>query len=212
MAQAVHEIIDPEPLQSLREILHDTDASAPVYSEMRLIDALRDHRETVLFRNPLPGITGIQSLPVYIYGRNVVPLNETNTWDSHLTPEPDLRSFQAKRTQRHWDSQQSVRIYRDGLLQTLTTDYTVNYAEGRVAFTFDVQDWEAVCASYCFYRIYHAARQIMLAHIANPNGLVMWSEAGVTENYGSLHDRLAAIDALIGSMAPQTLRVNKKVY
>lgn len=209
MSQQTHEQIDAEVIQSLRELLRDTDASNPQYSDALLVDTLRDHRRTVLYRDPGYASSGVNP---YLWYRGKVHVPPTDPDYSLLQAEPDRLTFQAHRFCRHWDSLQPVRVWQNGVAKTLTTDYTVSFAEGRITFTYTVNDWETVNASFCYYRLYHAARQCVLGRLSQPTRLHSWKEGDVAEMYDGLRDLLSALDAMIGEMIPANVRWEKRWY
>lgn len=209
-AQAPSHIICPMALQSLREVLCDVTAATKRYTDARLIEALRANRQTVMFHNPLLSVLNpfVYSNSLFLLGR--LPVSENDMMDSVLKPEPGLRSFQAKSYCRNWDSLTSIALYRYGILGTLGTDYTVNFPEGRVTFTTDVNDYEPVEASFCYYRIYHAARQCLLSLIGKGRFLVSWTEQdGTSEHYGSVKEAISAMDALCAQFKPSTIPFGK---
>ena len=205
-------IIDADALNALRAILVDNDPANYAYTDARLVQALRDNRETVMYRNPMFQTPSVYPFPILMYGRGRTPLNKSNTVESHLHPEPGLRAYQAARYCRHWDSQQPASVYQNGVLKVLTTDYTVDYPEGRVTFVADVQDYEPVTASYCYYKVYHAAKDCLLWRLAKGNALISWTDADASEHYGTVKEALQALSYAIGSMSPSTVARRDRVY
>ncbi len=196
-AQAPSHIICPMALQAVREVLCDVTASTKRYTDARIIEALRGCRQTVQFINPLLLLTNpfIYTNTIFIAGR--LPLSDNDYADSVLKPEPGLRSFQCKSFLRNWDSLTPPAVYQYGQLKTLGTDYTVNFSEGRVTFVSDVQGYEPVEASFCYYPIYRAARQCLQSFIGKGKFIVSWKEQdGTEEHYGTVKEALGAINAL----------------
>lgn len=214
--QAAHLTIDPEPLQSLREILGDTDPGVVQFTEQRLIDALRDNRAVVLFRDPGYASSGVNP---YLWYRGKVHVPGTNPDYSLMQAEPDQATFQAQRFVRHWDSQSAVRVWRNGVEKTNSGDFSINYPEGRITFnntatnTTPVRDWETINCSFAYYRIYHAARMVIATELATAAEYGSTIKLGEdTFNLGGLRDQLYMIDRVIAEMTPPNVRSSRKVY
>jgi len=203
-------LIDPACVGALREVLDDSNQT--VFSSIRIATAMRDNRRTVMFRDPAYASSGIN--PYYSYrGRIPTPANDTET--SVLQAEGDLRSYQAKPYFRHWDSNGPVVVWRNGVQKTLTTDYAVDYAEGRVIFTSDVQDWETITVTASYYPIYFIARLLLLQQIASAqgDGGKLSDQAGDDSwTYAAIKDRIQVLDQLTAAMAPRTIRREVKLY
>jgi len=189
------------------------DTSAPyIVSDDKLRTVMRDSRRTVMFRDPAYASSGIN--PYYTYrGRIPVPANDTET--SVLQAQGDLRTYQAKPYYRHWDANGTVLVWWNGVQKTITTDYDVNYLEGRVVFTSDVQDWEMITVTASYYPVYFISRQILLQQMASAQGggAKLSDQAGDDKwTYAGIKDRIFALDQMVASMAPRTIRREMKLY
>lgn len=204
-------LIDADALDALRLLLIDTDRNSPTFPTDRLTLALRDNRRTVLFRDPGYAASGVNPY-LWYRGKTHVPESDPDT--SQLISEQDKRNFQAPNYFRHWDSNGTVQVWVNGVLKTISTDYTVDYAQGRVTFTADVNDWQAVNVTASYFRIYHAARSVLLWRASQQgNNLVSWTDGdGVSEHYGSIKEAIAAMDAAIGEMTNRNVRFARRMY
>jgi hypothetical protein len=212
MPQASPITIDSDVYQSLRELLGDTDPAAPLFTEARLTDALRDGRRTVLYRDPAYCGSGVFAFFGATLPRRTVPIPETDLAASTLRAEPGLRSFQAQAPYRHWDSSLLATIWRSGEMQTLTTDYTLNYAEGRVTFVSDIPDYEPVNASFCYYPIYRIAKSLLLAKLAAEKQIDGERHDTDSYTYEQVETRIRAIDEVLADVSPRNVAVVRRLY
>lgn len=208
--------IDLGVLSTLRSILFDTDETAFQFSDQHLIAALTDNRRTVLFRDPAYTATGIVPYVLFSAFRARVPLNDSNLTDTHLIPDMDGQSYQARPAMRHWDSTSSVIVWRNGVKQdpTLTNSaYTIDYPAGRVSFTnITLSDWESINASFSYFPLYRIARQL-IAQLIGSNAPIIGEKIGLDAwTYAGLMDRLHALDTVLADFAPTVIRRNKRVY
>ncbi len=208
MAEAAALTICPYAMGDLRAILADEDASDYAYTAGRLEQALRDNRSTVLFRNPGFASSGVNP---FLWYRGKVHVPPTNPDDSLLQAEAGLRAFQAARHLRHWDSRGTVYVWQNGVLKTATTDYSVNHREARVTFTYDVQDWETVNASFSQYRIYHAARDVLMLELGRKR-LVGLKLTDNNYTFADPAEAIRALDTVIANMTPALIKPGKKLY
>lgn len=202
-------LYDESAVNALQMILGDTDVNNPIYDIRLLVNALQDNRATVRYRNPYIKATGVY---VNFGYPNTIRVPESETSYSLLQNEPGGYNAQAQSFVRHWDSSVAPEVYVSGILKTITTDYTVDYPKGRLTFTATIGDWQPVNASFCYYRVYHAARTVLLQQKSNARSPIEWSEAGVSEKYGYAIDAIRALDQLIASMSPQNNRIAKRIY
>jgi hypothetical protein len=180
----------------------------PTYCDAQIIAALRDQRLSINIR-PWKGF--VYNPSNYLY-QNLMPVPGSDEYNSELLPEPGNTAFQARQGFRHWDSSAPVEVWVAGYLKTIDTDYTVSYPEGRVVFTSALPNFQAVCASFVYFRVYHAARQCVQSRLVSPGELISWRDADAEENYGSKSDVLRAIDQMIASFTSKLIRNAKRIY
>ena len=199
--------IDINAKTMLREILQDTQAPYE-YSDFMLINALNDNRQTILYRNPYVQATG-----QFINRGYSAPIGvpDSETQNSILQAEPGQRIFQIAKPFRHWDSTAPVSIYVSGVVQDAST-YSVDYASGRVTFNVDVGDYQPVNACFSYYKIYHAARMLLLMRFGANGSPAKIQNGPDSIKFQTTKDLIAALDALIAEMAPKNIRINRKLY
>lgn len=191
---------------ALRELLGDPDGD--VYSDDRLTEALRLNRETILYRDPTTSSIGLAATA---WRTAAVRVPHSDTDYSLLIAEPDGLSYQCLPAVRYWDNTVSAAIWVDGELQT--TGYTVNYLSGRVTFSTALEDYQAVNASFSYYKLLHAARQCILTRkITDSDTGVSLKQGPVTIQYGTVADAIRAIDAMLREQQPKTLPIARRIY
>lgn len=209
--------VDPQIIQALREILVDTDSTSQLYSEQRLIEALRVNRVTVRVRDPYLFTAGVYARHRYFAP---VPVPWSDIPESLLQPEPGGASFQAAPFRRYWDPQQgsNIEVWLLGVKQVYNTDYTVDWLNGRVTFqnspsiTLPVDDWKPVQAGYSYYRIWHAARQVVAGQVATGREVQVRFGSRESVTLASPSEVLKLLDALIAEMSPTTVTWHRKTY
>lgn len=198
--------IDINAKTTLREILTDTQTPYD-FTDFALINALQDNRQTILYRNPY-----IQATGQFINRAYSAPIGvpDSDIQNSILQAEPGKRIFQAQKFVRHWDSLAAVAIYVSGVIQDAST-YTVDYPTGRVTFNVDIGDFQPVNACFSYYKIYHAARMVLLT--TGVNGSPTKLQNGPDSiKFNTIADNLKALNAIIAEMSPRTIRINRKIY
>lgn len=200
--------IPAEAIQTVRSILMDQVTIDPIYCDAQIIAALREQRLSVNIR-PWKGL--VYNPANYLY-QNLMPVPGSDDFISELLPEPGNLAYQAKQGYRHWDSTAPAEVWVAGYLKTVDTDYTVSYPEGRVVFTAAIPNFQSVCASFVYFRVYHAARQCVLSRVSAPGDIYSWKDADASETYGTKEEVLKAIDKMIGSFNPRLIPSAKRIY
>lgn len=208
MAQQTAQIICPEAIATVRELLMDTEELDRAYTDRQIITALRANRASVNYR-------ALKNFPVnfnftFNYMRSGVP--ESDDYNSVLIAEPGGNSFQAKMQFRNWDSYSPADIWVNNYLKVETTDYTINYPEGRVTFADELSSFQIVNASYCYYKVFHAARQCLLSRLTRRGELIQWRDADAEEQYGTVEDAIKAMNIIISSFNPGQIRNSKPIF
>jgi hypothetical protein len=199
--------INEEAITAIRNILGDTDESCPVYAQELIVQILSEQRETIYYRDPKTVSSGFVNYRGW-YGRQHVPSNEHDY--SLLQAEPGGYVFTAQRFVRHWDSNIPPVIWLSGSKKVITTDYTVDYANGRITMVAQTDDWDVVNASFSYFKIYHAAKQmILLSGLSQPISM----EFG-DNKYTMLSPESAVkvLDNVIRDMTPQNIKAVSRVY
>lgn len=199
--------VDNTSLNALMLILGD--ASFTTYDSSYCMQVMLEFRQSVIFRNPAYSSSGINP---WLFYRGQVHVAPTNPDYTLLEAEPDGFSFSAHRFTRHWDPSQPPQVWLNGVLKTITTDYTVDYVNGRVTFLTAISDWQTVNASFVTYKIYHAAQQILLSALAGSQGVMSVEQGDIKYDYGDLRAKLKVVQSIIGNNVPSNLRINRKMY
>lgn len=202
------DVVNPEILDITREILGDTNPARQLFTDSRLIEALRIHRKIVRMRDPVVKATGlVTTFPYRVRGQC---LPEDNTRDSQLMAEPGGVHFQAQQHLRYWDPDVTPEVWVNS--SQVTTGFTVDYISGRIAFDTAVDDWKPVQASFAHYQVYHAARHCLLGMSAAAGQVIRTTIAGDETEYGNPKDAIAALDAFIASISPKSIRWKRRIY
>ena len=210
--------IDADAIASLRDILVDPDAT--LYPDFTILRALRDNRALMLYRDPVYSSGSIYPFQTILRARQRIPVTPTDPWNSQLLPEPDGKTWQAQPHVRHWDSQTPVYVWMNGVLQTaalyaLSADpFAVDFPSGRVQFTYSgllpTYDYQTVNATFAYYKVYDAARQILLGTMGS-NAQVSIKLSDVVVGI-SIKDAIDALDQLIATMQPAAVPVERRLY
>lgn len=200
-------VADERALKALMNILGDTSFS--IYDASYCRQVLLENRQSYIFRNPAFSSSGINP---WLFYRGQVHVAPTNPDYTLLEAETDGFNYIAHKFVRHWDAGSPPQIWRNGVLKTITTDYTVDYQNGRVTFLTTVSDWETVNASFIAYRIYHAAQSVLVAALSGSNGAVMVKQDNIEYDYGDIKSRLEAIQTMVANNCPANIRIDRKMY
>lgn len=210
-------IVDPSILASLRELLQDTDSTHFTWTDSRLTEALRVHRETIRVRDPFLFTAGVYARHRYFAP---VPVPWSDIPETLLQPEPGGASFQAAPFRRYWDPSQgeNVEVWVLGVKQQYGLDYQVDWMNGRVTFQnspniqLPVDDWKPVQAGYSYYRMRHAMRDVIAGSLAtNP---VLQVKFGANEAVQQMpaSEILKALQVLIAEETPDFIAFQRKTY
>lgn len=193
-------------LTVLRGILND--ANEATWTDAQLEDALRAERRSVSYRDPY-----VSSAGVLVRAGLSAPLRvpDSDAAASLLLREPGGESYQAAPGFRFWDDGAAPEVWVGGQVQD-GGDYDVDYVNGRLTFDTAPQDWQAVNASFVYYRVWHAARSALLSGKTSGQVAVKVKQGDVEQQFSGVAEAVRAIDAVIASMSPASVPVRRRVY